>query len=220
MKASHIIAVATCIGLGACSIIPDPPPAPRIYPLRADLAAAPANVAPAPIVIGVPEPAVSTVLSGADIVWVRDGVFGFMERANWPSRTPIALQALLIEMIDGQKQVLSAVRSGEGPRADAELRWQVNDFQIEETRSGLVARFTAEVKLMNGRSRVVFAARRFESTQAVAERSGAAAARALALAARIGASEISDWAARTAAADATSSPKPLSSQASAASSKR
>jgi ABC-type uncharacterized transport system auxiliary subunit len=216
MNALRLLAVFAIAALAACSIIPDPPPAPRIYPLRAEIAAPPANGAPATLVIGVPEPALSTTLSGSDIVWVRDGVLGFMERAAWPSRTPIALQALLVETIDGQKRVLSAVRSGEGPRADAELRWQVNDFQIEEGGGRLVARFSAEAKLMNGRSRTVFAARRFEVAQPLEQRSGGAAASALAKAARMAAGEIGSWAADAAIANAATAP----AQASAASSSK
>lgn len=139
------------LALGACSIIPEPPPAPRIYPLRAAVAASTQSPAAASLVIGVPEPAVANVLAGDDIVWARDGVLGFMERGAWPSRTPIALQALVVETIDAQDKVLGAIRSGEGPRSTVELRWQVTDFQIEEGDGALLARFVANVKLMDGR---------------------------------------------------------------------
>lgn len=211
-------ALAACAGaaalatlLAACSIIPEPPPAPRIYPLRAsvDLAApSSAAVSPPALVIGVPEPAVSNVLLGEDVVWARNGVLGFMERAAWPSRTPIALQALVIETIDAQDRVLGAIRSGEGPRTDVELRWQVTDFQIDEQGGALKARFAANVKLMGGRSRVVFAARTVEVVEPVRARSGAAAAQALQSAAQKAAAEIGVWSAQEAIAQANATAQP------------
>jgi len=202
MRGPCLVALVASLALGACSIIPEPPPAPRIYPLRA-AAVAPAPVAaaaPALLVIGVPEPAVSKVLAGDDIVWARNGVLGFMERGAWPSRTPIALQALVVETIDAQDRVLGAIRSGEGPRSNVELRWQVTDFQIEEGGGALVARFAANVMLMDGRSREVFAARRIETQAPLRARSGAAAAQALQAAAQSAASEIGTWAADAAIA--------------------
>lgn len=195
-----LLACAVLTFAAGCSIIPDPPPAPRIYPLRAEQRAA-APTAPIPLVIGVPEPAVSNVLAGDDIVWMRDGVLGYMERGAWSSRTPLALQALVVETIDAQDVVLGAIRSGEGPRADAELRWQVADFQIEESSEGLLARFTADVKLMNGRTREVVAATRITRSAPVPSRSGQVAATTLQTLARAGAVEIADWAAKSAIVD-------------------
>ena len=197
---SFLCARAAASALAACSLIPSPPPAPRIFPLRA--AAAPV-AAPSPagtVVIAVPDPAVSSLLYSADIVWAREGVLGFMERGAWPSRTPTALQALLIETIDAQRLALSAVRAGEGARATAEVRWQVTDFQIEESRDGLVARFRADVKLMDSRTRLVVAAQTFEETEAFGARSAAVAATALAKTAQRATARIGTWAVLQAAA--------------------
>lgn len=189
-------ALALLAFLGACSIIPEPPPAPRIYPLRA--AVQPSADAPAAMVIAVPEPTVSNVLAGEDIVWMRDGILGYMERGVWSSRTPIALQALVIETIDGQNLVMAAIRSGEGPRADAELRWQVTDFQVEERGDRLVARFGADLKLMNGRTRTVYAATRISEEAPIPQRSATAAARVLQTLAQRNAAKIGEWAANAA----------------------
>jgi ABC-type uncharacterized transport system auxiliary subunit len=189
-----ICALAAASALAGCSLIPKPPPAPRIFPLRAAVAPIAAPTPAGAIVIAVPDPVVSTVLAGVDIVWARNGALGYMERGAWPSRTPTALQALLIETIDAQRVALSAVRSGEGARATAELRWQVTDFQVEESRAGLVARFRADVKLMDARTRIVVAAQTFEETEPFDARSAAVAASALAKAAQRASDRIGTWA--------------------------
>lgn len=192
------IVLAALLVCGCVSVLPEPSPPPVIFPMRANTA--PLNVAiPAGRVVAVATPTVPATLSGPDIVWKRNGSLAFMERAAWQSRTPEALQGQLIETIDLQDAFLAATSAGEGVRADYEIRWTVLDFQIEEDAS-LRARFNAEVKLMDLRTRRLVDARRVELSVGLDKRSAGAAAAALSgLSAQAGAA-IGAWVAEVAAA--------------------
>jgi ABC-type uncharacterized transport system auxiliary subunit len=208
---------------GACaSVLPDPAPAPRIFPLRAAPEPSPRQVNVAGPVISVAPPLMSTALSGQDIVWVRDGEIAYMERSVWASRAPDALQALLVETIDRQDIAAAGIAAGTGVRADSEVRWSVVDFQIEEDGQRLQARFRADVKLMDPRSRRIVASLFVDETEGLAERSASQAASALSRTAQRGANAVGAWAAaQTPKADEPPSPQagepPLEGQPSAAS---
>jgi ABC-type uncharacterized transport system auxiliary subunit len=218
MIRSRMIWAAALAALTAgCSVLPDPPPAAKIYPLRAM-----ATVASPQIVstrtMSVAAPAMAQALAGTEIVWIKDGVIGYMERGAWPSRTPDALQGLMVETIDRNGHVAAVLRAGEGARVDAELRWSVEDFQIVEDGSGLTARFAADINLMESRSRTIIASTRIDVVEPVLERSAPQAAAALARAGQKGASQISLWAAQSLDAVRPNTPTPPAQSAPTASS--
>jgi ABC-type uncharacterized transport system auxiliary subunit len=197
MKSSVSVILAAVALSGCISILPEPAPAPRIFALRAGPQAQP----PAPernVVVTVAAPAVPQTLNGGDILWIKDGAPGFMERSVWTSRTPEALQALLVETIDAQNLVLAGLRSGEGARADAELRWEVRDFQIVESGGEISALFSADAKLVDIRTRTVIAALAVREQAPLGERSATRAAAALEAVARAGAEALGRWAAANA----------------------
>lgn len=212
-----ITMLAAAAVAAGCSVLPDPPPAPRIYPLRA---AVDAPRPPAPVsarVVAIGAPVLAAALAGTEIAWIKDGVIGYMERGVWPARTPDALQALLIETIDRQGLVAAVMRSGDGARVDAEVRWSVEDFQIVEDGAGLNARFSADINLMESRTRIIVASTRIELAEPVGERTAPQAAAALARVGQRAANAIGVWAAGQVDCVRTNAPTPPAAAAAAAS---
>lgn len=183
---------------GCVSILPEPPPAAEIYPLRATVT--PGDGPTAPLVLGVGRPNAVQALAVLDVVWMRDGRVAYLERATWAARMPEALQTLLAETISRQNLVAAAIRVGEGPRADYEIRWDIHAFQVEETPGRLEARFDASVRLMETGTRRVVASRPLSLSAPVPARTATAAVGALQALAAQGAAEIGLWAAQSAAA--------------------
>jgi ABC-type uncharacterized transport system auxiliary subunit len=186
------------LATGCISVLPEPAPAPWVFPLRAG----PVEVAPrelTPIVIGVPAPAAADALAGSEMVWMKDGQIAYAERAVWQSRAPAALQGLLIETIDAQNLVRAATPIADGVRADAEIRWQLNSFEVVEN-GDLTARIAVDVKLMDSNSRKFVAATQVRRERKFSDRSASRAAEALQSVAREATQEIGQWAAREAQA--------------------
>jgi ABC-type uncharacterized transport system auxiliary subunit len=208
------IALAGAATLAAgCSVLPEPPPAARIYPLRAAVETGAVMRPQAARVVSVAPPVMAAALSGAEIVWIKDGAIGFMERGVWPARAPDALQGLLMETLDRQGQVAAVVRAGDGARVDAEVRWSVEDFQIVEDAAGLNARFGADINLMESRSRRILASTRIDIAEPVGQRTAPQAAAALARAGQRGAVEIANWTAAQASKLPANAPAPAAAAA-------
>lgn len=197
-SASKLAAMALALSSAACiSLLPSPPPAPVIYSLRA--AETPAMKAPptATLTIAVAAPGAPRSIAGADIVWRRNGVIGFMERASWDGAAPELLQSMLVEELGRRGGVRAAVRSGAGVRANTEVRWDIQSFEIVED-GALEARMQTTVTLVDPRTRTVSATNRFEARAPLSERSGRRAAAALQQVAQKVAGEIADWVAASA----------------------
>ncbi|MBI1251829.1 MAG: hypothetical protein GC189_10185 [Alphaproteobacteria bacterium] len=183
------VCVGAALASGCISLFPDPAPAARIYSLTAPSDAARAAQT-APAVISVAEPTGAEALMGDDIVWRTDGVVAFVGGAQWTSSTPGLLQALVVRTLMERGGVAAAVRVGDGVRADAELRWDLMDFQIVEGDGALDARFAANLTLIDARTRRVLAVRAVETSRPLASRTQRDAAAALSAAAQEGATEI------------------------------
>lgn len=181
---------------GCVSLLPEPPPAPQIYPLRA--AVTPTQGTAAPLVIAVGRPNAVQALAVLDVVWVRDGQIGYMERAVWSARMPEALQMLLAETISAQNLAAAAIRVGEGPRADYEVRWDVHAFQVEETAGRIEARLDVSARLMESGTRRIVSARPLRLAAPITDRSASVAVSALQRLAAEGAAELGQWAAQEA----------------------
>ncbi len=194
--------IAALLVLAGCvSILPEPPPAPFVYPLRA-APQAPPQGAPAPLVLANGRPNTVQALAVLDVVWVRDGRVAYLERETWTARAPEALQTLLAETISAQDLVRAAIRVGEGPRADYEVRWDLFAFQIEESPDRIEARIEAAVRLVRSGGREVVAARAVSLSAPIAMRDASAAVSVLQSVAAQAASEIGVWAASEAVRDA------------------
>ena len=191
-------AVAATFALTACvSLLPDPPPPPSIYSLRAgDVQKAPGE--PKPVVISVSDPSAPRSIAGADIVWRTDAAIAFMDRAAWDGTAPDLLQDMLIDIIDRRGAVRAAVRTGGGVRADVDVRSDLQTFEVVEEGSKLEAVIVVAAKLIDLRTRTLLDDERFEARAPISARSGRAAAAAMERAARDASLKIADWAAERA----------------------
>jgi cholesterol transport system auxiliary component len=179
---------------GCIRLLPKPPPPPLLYPLEAapesdqSAAAMPKNV-----VISVAEPDAPRSLDGSDIAWRKEGALAYVDGVSWEGNDLTLLQTLLVHTIDRRGEVRGAVRSGEGS-ANVQLRWDLIAFEVEED-GALEARLQTNVKLFDARTRRLIVQREFDERAPLANRSSAAAARALQAVARSAAAKISQWAA-------------------------
>jgi ABC-type uncharacterized transport system auxiliary subunit len=197
-RASYVlIAAIRAAPLGGCvSLLPKPAPAPRIYTLEAAAPQSASQSAPAVaaknVVIGVAEPDPPRALSGADIVWAKNGQISYIDGAQWAGRGPDLLQSLLIHTIDRSGLARGAVRAGEA-RADSEVRWDLLAFGVTED-GAAEARIAARVNLFTARTRELAASMEVDERAPLRGRSSAAAAEALQQAARQAADKIAAWA--------------------------
>ena len=201
MKLSRLALLVAPLALSACvQLLPDPPPAPRIYPLEAQVSPAPQPIAArSEAVAVVARPSGPQVLMGDGIVWRQNGVFAFMEASSWPGNAPDLLQGLIAETITRQGRLAAGVRTGDGMRGDLEVRWDLIAFEIVEEGGALNARFAANARVVRTRGRELLASEIIDVTEPLSDRSGGAAARALSQAANQGAARIADLTAEAAA---------------------
>lgn len=189
--------LASLLLLGGCiSLLPDPPPAPRVYALEAGNVTQLQGV-PVDAVIAVAAPSGERAILGFDMIWRTGDELAYVNQSQWSSRAEQALQTLLVETIIRQGRFRAATRIGEGS-ATYEIRWDVLDFEVRE--ETMTARFAAEVRLVASPGRRIVAAQIITAEVPVAERSTAAAAQALARAAREGGARIGEFAADAAEA--------------------
>ncbi len=182
--------------LGGCvSLLPEPPPPPRVYVLEAGVVA-PADGAFVEAVIGVATPLGERSILGTDMVWRSGDELAYVAQAQWSNRADAALQSVLLETLIRQHRFTAATRVGEA-RGDYEVRWQVLDFEVVE--SNRSARFSADVTLIALPGRRIVAQAIIETEAAVADRTSSAVAEALARAAREGSARIGMFAADAAA---------------------
>ena len=186
--------------LGGCiSLLPEPPPPPRLYVLEAG-EVAPAQGAPVDAVIAIAAPSGERTLLGADLIWRTDDQLAYVGQSQWSSRAEAALQSMLVETLTRQRRFAAATRIGEA-RGDYELRWEVLDFEVSD--ASMQARFVADVKLVALPGRRIVAQQIIETEAPVAERTSSAASQALARAAREGSARIGMFAADNAVAQAS-----------------
>lgn len=210
LAAPLALAVTGCI-----SLLPEPPPPPLIFSLEAAPAAQPLAARPKNVVIAVALPDATRALSGSDLAWRKDGALAYVEGASWEGRGLDLLQNLMVHTIDRRGLARGAVRLGEGT-ANAELRWDLLTFEVVENGS-LEARLRTSVKVFDSRTRTLIAAREFDESAPLADRSASAAARALEAVAQAAAADIGDWAvAQVNEQDLVRRPAPAASQAPAA----
>lgn len=182
---------------GCISLLPKPPPPAMIYTLRAgEVERVTAEVKP--IVLSVSEPSAPRSVAGADIVWRTGASIAFMDKGAWDGTAPDLLQDMLIDVIDRRGAVRAVVRTGGGVRADADVRWDVQTFEIVEDGSKLDAEIVVAAKLVDLRTRTLMADERFEAHAPISSRSGRAAAAAMERAARDVSLQIANWAAEKA----------------------
>jgi ABC-type uncharacterized transport system auxiliary subunit len=196
MRASVL---ASLVLLGGCiSLLPEPPPPPRVFVLEAgSVERAPGE--PIDAVVAVGAPSGERALLGTDLVWRTGDEIAYVAQTQWSNRAENALQSMLVETMQRQGRFRSATRMGEA-RAEYELRWEVLDFEVRE--NGMVARFVADVRIVASPGRRVLAAETVLAEAPVSDRSSSAAAQALARAAREGSARIGLFAADAAAAAA------------------
>ena len=200
MSTKIIAVVAAALALSSCvSLLPDPGTPATIYTLRAGDVAKVAGD-PKPVVISVAEPSAPRSVAGADIVWRRDAEIAFMDRAAWDGTAPDLLQDLLIDVLDRRGAVRAVVRGEGGVRADVDVRWDVQTFEIVEEGERLEAVIATTVKLVDLRTRMVAESARFDAKAPISQRSGRVAAAAMERAARDVTLQIADWAAAKAVA--------------------
>lgn len=183
--------------LGGCiSLLPEPPPPPRVFVLEAGDVAAEAG-SRIDAAIAVAQPGGERTLMGSDLIWRTGDELAYVAQTQWSARAEFALQSMLIETITRQGAFTAATRAGEG-RADYELRWDVLDFEVSETT--MQARFVADVRILSSPGRRIIAQRTITAEAPVSDRSSSVAAQALARAAREGSARIGAFASETAAA--------------------
>jgi ABC-type uncharacterized transport system auxiliary subunit len=180
---------------GCISLLPPPPPTPRIYVLEAG-EVAPLAGPRSDAVIGVALPSGERSLMGTDIVWRSGDELAYVAQSQWSNRADIALQSLLIETLLRQQAFTAVTRIGEA-RGNYEIRWEIQDFEIIESR--MSARFAANVSLLAVPGRRIVAQTIVETEAPVADRTSSAASQALARAAREGSARIGEFAASSVA---------------------
>jgi ABC-type uncharacterized transport system auxiliary subunit len=177
---------------GCISLLPDAPPPAAIFRIEAGPVATAATMKDIVLVVATPEAARS--LASADIVWLRDGEVAFIEGAAWDGTAPQLLADMLVDVLNRSDLVRAAVRAGGGVRADAEVRWKLDEFSIREDNE-LHAAFAASAVLIDLRTRSVIDTLRVETQAPLSERGAGAAAAALESAARDGLAQLAVWAA-------------------------
>lgn len=196
MRNAVLASVAAALLAGCVSLLPEPPPAPRVYTLRVGgvekSAAAPRNIV---AVVGAPD--MPRMAAGADIVWREGAEVAVMDGVAWDDSAPDLLQAMLAETLDRRGVFRAVVRSGAGARGDLDMRWDVLAFEIVED-GRIEAALSANVRLIDARTRTIVDVRRFEARAPVASRSARVAVAALQQAARDLCLQITDWAAERA----------------------
>jgi ABC-type uncharacterized transport system auxiliary subunit len=181
--------------LGGCiSLLPEPPPPPRIFALESgEVASEPTRLDAA---IAVAQPTGERAILGTDLVWRSGDELAFVAQTQWSTRAEFALQSMLVETLVKQGSFRAATRTGDG-RADYEVRWDVLDFQVSE--DDMQAHFVADVRLVQSPGRRIIAQRIVSAEAPVADRSASVAAQALARAAREGSARIGAFASEAAA---------------------
>lgn len=176
---------------GCISLLPEPPPPPRIFAMEAGQVAR-LEGERIDAVIGVNEPTGERSILGADLIWRTGDELAFVGGTQWSTRAAESLQSLVVETLVRQGRFNAAVASGQG-RAQFEIRWDVMDFEIDGDR--MVARFTANVQLVAAPGRRVIAQEIITAEAPVASRSATDASQALTRAAREGGARIGVFAA-------------------------
>jgi len=176
---------------GCISLLPEPPPPPRIFAMEAGQVAR-LEGERIDAVIGVNEPTGERSILGADLIWRTGDELAFVGGTQWSTRAAESLQSLVVETLVRQGRFNAAVASGQG-RAQFEIRWDVMDFEIDGDR--MVARFTANVQLVAAPGRRVIAQEIITAEAPVASRSATEASQALTRAAREGGARIGVFAA-------------------------
>jgi ABC-type uncharacterized transport system auxiliary subunit len=189
MRASPLLLSALLLG-GCITLLPEPPPAPRLYVLEAGEVAE-SQGTPIDAVVGIASPSGERAILGSDVVWRTGDSLAFVSQSQWSNRAADALQQMLAETVIRQGRFRSSTRSGEA-RADYEIRWEVLDFEVRE--DDMAAHFRADVRLV-ARGRRIVASQLIETSSPVSSRSSSAATEALARAAREGSARIGEFAA-------------------------
>jgi ABC-type uncharacterized transport system auxiliary subunit len=189
IRAAPLLIAASLLG-GCISLLPEPPPPPRIYVLEARNVEA-STGEPIDAVIAVAQPTGERAILGADLIWRTGDTIAYVDQSQWSNRAADALQQILAETIISQGRFRAATRSGEA-RADYEIRWEVLDFEVRE--EDMQAHFRAEVRLVAPGRRIIVS-RIIDTTAPVSARSSSVAAEALARAAREGSARIGEFAA-------------------------
>lgn len=181
--------------LGGCiTLLPEPPPPPRVYVLEAR-EIAPLQGAPIDAVVAVAIPTGERAILGPDLIWRTGDSIAYVNQSQWSSRADEALQQILAETLTSQGRFRASTRLGEA-RAEYEIRWDVLDFEVRA--DDMTAHFRADVRLVTPGRRIV-ASRIIDTTAPVSSRSESVAAEALARAAREGSARIGEFAADAAA---------------------
>lgn len=195
MRASLLLPLVL---LGGCiTLLPDPPPPPRVFALEAGEVAR-GEGAPIDAAIGVANPDGERAIMGADLIWRTGQEVAFVGGTQWSGRADDLLQAMVIETMTAQARFAGVTRSGEA-RTQFDVRWEVLDFEIDG--AAMQARFRANVRVMASPGRRLIAQEVVSAEAPVSERSASVAANALARAAREGSARIGLFAADAAAAE-------------------
>lgn len=195
---TRAVAFLPLLLLGGCiTLLPDPPPPPRVFVLEA------ADVARVEgprleTVIGVANPDGERAIMGSDLVWRTGSEIAFVSGTAWSGRADDLLQSMLVETLVRQGRFAGVSRSGEA-RTNFDVRWEVQDFEIDSTT--MQARFRADVRIMASPGRRLIAQEIITAEAPVSDRSASVAAEALARAAREGGARIGMFAADAAAAE-------------------
>jgi ABC-type uncharacterized transport system auxiliary subunit len=192
-----MLAPVLALSLSGCvTLLPPPPPAPRIFVLEAgDVPVQ--TAAPIAGVVAVNPPTGERTVLGTDLVWRTGDELAYVAQTQWSARADAALQSRRSATLTRQNRCAAVGRVGEA-RADYEVRWEVLDFEIVQ--DSMQARFVANVQVLASPGRHVLAQRIVATEAPVSDRSASAASQALTRAAREGSARIADFAAETAAA--------------------
>lgn len=192
-----LLAIAPALG-GCIHLLPSPPPPPHLYVLEAGEVAH-ATGAPIDAVLAVSNPDGERAELGSDVIWRTGDTLAYVAQTQWSSRAEDALQSMLTQTLVQQGRFKAAVESG-GARADFEVRWNVTDFEVVDAGGSMVARFHADVSVVEAAGRQVVAAQSFTTQAPVSDRSASVATQALTRVAREGSVQIAAFAADAATA--------------------
>ena len=126
MTRASLLLLVPALMLGGCiKLLPDPPPAPRLYVLEAGQVAR-VEGAPIDAVISVSDPAGSRTILGASVVWRTGDQLAFIGQTEWNGHAEDLLQGVLLDTIQHQGRFRAAVRTGDA-RVDHRLNLRVGD---------------------------------------------------------------------------------------------
>lgn len=204
MRRGRLLLLVAALGLAltACgSVLPAPPPPPRLYRLTAlSEAAAPAPTVDAQLVVEVPN--ATAALDTERIALSRGPLsFDYFANAAWTDHAPIMIQGLIVELLQDAGQIRVVARPSGELRPDAVLQTDLSRFEADyDGTDRPEVRVRLECRLVRASDGAVLSVRSFEGSSRAAANDTPQIVAAFDASFRAAMRGLAPWAAQTLAA--------------------